>query len=145
MHGFLLALRMATCPYDSTMAVAARDVQIPPAMVQSIARVESSCNPLAVSSTGALGLLQVLPSWLRTNLNAKCGTDLRDPTVNSCFGARILRYYLTRCHGAWSCALRHYSGGGYVGYEARVYLTLYRLYYHPVAPVTLAVAFPVAP
>ena len=145
MHGLLLALRLATCPYDSTLAHAAQIVQLPAVMIQSIARVESGCNPRAVSSTGALGLLQVLPSWLRSNLNAKCGSDLRDPTVNSCFGTRILRHYLYRCHGNWPCALRRYSGGGYIGYERRVYLTLYRLSHRPTPFVTLAVAFPVAP
>ena len=128
MHAIVLALAL-TCPHDPTLDAAARAARVPPAIVRAVARVESSCRPDAVSITGALGLMQVLPSWGRSNLTARCdplahilhaAPSLTTPAINACFGARILRYELARAHGSWRRALRGYSGNAYPAYEAHV-------------------------
>lgn len=135
MHALLLALALA-CPHDPTLDAAARSARIPPAMAQAVARVESNCDPTAVSATGALGLLQVLPSWGRSNLTWRCdpltrvlggSPALTWPTVNACFGTRILRYEFARSHGSWRRALGAYSGHSYPHYVPQVRAALRRL------------------
>lgn len=126
MHALLLALVITTCPHDSTVGAAATSARVPPVLAQAVTAVESNCDPRAVSPTGARGLMQILPSWIRTNLAARCGTDLFDPAVNACFGTRILRYEYART-GDWHLALDAYSGRSYPLYEPRVRAAMRRL------------------
>lgn len=65
-------------------------------------------DPAARSSVGAVGLMQVMPfhagGW-------RCdGTDLTDPEVNICHGARILAHALHRARGDLDTALLRYNG-----------------------------------
>lgn len=65
-------------------------------------------DPEARSSVGAVGLMQVMPfhagAW-------RCGgTDLTDPEVNICHGARILAHALQRARGDLDTALLRYNG-----------------------------------
>ena len=122
----LLALQI-TCPHDDVIRREARAAGIPPTIALAVMHVESACRPEAVGSPvitargdtiHARGLMQVMPRWLRTNLRARCGADLHDPTTSACFGARILAYEYAR-FGNWPAALRAYSGNT-PGYEAMV-------------------------
>lgn len=119
MFALLLALQVlapaAPCVHDSVLAAAASAARVPAILLRAVARVESRCDPLVVSTSGARGLMQVMPSWLRSNLSARCGTDLHDPATSACFGARILAYEHHR-FGSWPRALAAYSGytPGYV-------------------------------
>ena len=92
---------------------------LPPRLTLAVAYVESRCGIHArESSSGALGVMQVMPFWARTNLRARCGADLRDARVSLCYGTRILRHYLARCRGNLDCALARYSGYS-LGYARR--------------------------
>ena len=60
-----------------------------PNLVLSIMAIESDFNPNAVSSVGALGLMQVMPHWKKV-LNLQ---ELTDPEVSIHAGIQILGFY----------------------------------------------------
>jgi soluble lytic murein transglycosylase-like protein len=91
---------------------AANRFAMSPALLLGVIATESGFNRRAVSSAGAKGLMQVLPSG---------GKDLSDPVVNVAIGSTILRGYLDASGGDLNSALSRYSGGG-KGYARRVAL-----------------------
>ena len=92
--------------YDATIAQAANQYGIPPALLSSLINVESAFNPNAVSSAGAAGLTQLMPATA-ANLG---GSNPFDPTQSIYGGAQALAqdYQAT---GNWTDALRYYNGG----------------------------------
>jgi len=93
---------------------------VPPQLILAIAYVESRCGIHEEHvSSGALGIMQVMPFWTKSNLRARCGANLRRARVNLCYGTHILRHYLARCRGNLNCALARYSGNA-PGYAAKV-------------------------
>lgn len=105
--------------YPATFADAvtrgANGAGLDPNLVASVALQESAYNPLAVSSAGALGLLQVMPA-VGAELARSAGlrhfesADLFDPTTNATLGARHLGEYRNR-FGSIPRALAAYNGG----------------------------------
>ncbi len=86
----------------------ARRAQLPPELVLALIDVESRFRPSAVSSAGALGLMQVMPFW-----KAEIGRpqdDLHDIDTNLRYGCTILAHYLARERGDWTQALARYNG-----------------------------------
>jgi soluble lytic murein transglycosylase-like protein len=63
---------------------------LPSSLVHSVIQVESNYNPWAISSKGALGLMQLIPSTAR-RFGVK---DAFNPLENLKGGARYLRYLL---------------------------------------------------
>ena len=77
-------------------------------LVLAVIDVESSFDPFAVSSAGAVGLMQVMPFWPRElGLSTR---DLLDVELNVRMGASILAYYLERERGDYRRALGRYNG-----------------------------------
>lgn len=70
---------------------AALHVGLPPAIVHSIARAESSYREDAVSPKGAIGLMQLMPKTA-----AELDVDPHDPAQNAEAGARYLRDLLQK-------------------------------------------------
>lgn len=85
--------------------------RVPPDLVLSIIDVESRFDRWAVSSTGAQGLMQIMPFWLRQAGHP--GDNLFDPRTNLRLGCTILAYYLRRAHGDIAEALQAYYGRRY--------------------------------
>lgn len=86
----------------------ARRAGLPPELVLALIDVESRFQPAAVSSAGALGLMQVMPFW-----KAEIGRqqdDLHDIDTNLRYGCTILAHYLQREQGDWTRALARYNG-----------------------------------
>lgn len=79
---------------------------LPPALVESVARVESSLRPAAVSPKGALGLMQLMPATAQA-----LAADPRDPFQNIDAGARLLRELLIKYDGDVIKALSAYNAG----------------------------------
>jgi soluble lytic murein transglycosylase-like protein len=79
-----------------------------PELVLAVIDVESRFDPLALSSKGAMGLMQVMPFWA-AELGAMVG-DLFDIPTNIRFGCAILRQYLERERGDLLPALQRYNG-----------------------------------
>lgn len=79
-----------------------------PQLVLAVIDVESAFDPFAVSSAGAVGLMQVMPFWPRElGLSIR---DLLDVELNVRMGTSILAYYLTREDGDYRRALARYNG-----------------------------------
>jgi soluble lytic murein transglycosylase-like protein len=79
-----------------------------PQLVLAVIDVESAFDPFAVSSAGAVGLMQVMPFWpSQLGLSNK---DLIDVELNIRMGTSILAYYLERERGDYRRALGRYNG-----------------------------------
>jgi len=79
-----------------------------PQLVLAVIDVESAFDPFAVSSAGAVGLMQVMPFWPRElGLSNK---DLIDVELNIRMGTSILAHYLERERGDYIRALGRYNG-----------------------------------
>jgi soluble lytic murein transglycosylase-like protein len=105
---------------DHVYCEAKRDpaLQIPPDLVLALIEVESRFNAWAVSPTGAVGLMQVMPFWPR-QLGVQ--NQLVRVAPNIRMGCEILRYYLRVEHHDWTRALARYNGSiGRNGYPALV-------------------------
>jgi len=85
---------------------AARRTGLPPALVESVARVESNLRADAVSPKGALGVMQLMPATARA-LEA----DPHDTVQNIDAGARLLRELLIKYDGNVVKALSAYNAG----------------------------------
>ena len=95
-----------------------------PQLVLAVIDVESSFNPFAVSSAGAVGMMQVMPFWPQELGLTK--RDLLDIEMNIRMGTSILAYYLERERGDYRRALARYNGS--VGRRAYPDLVLNRLH-----------------
>lgn len=78
-----------------------------PDLVYAVAAVESAFNPRAISSKGALGLMQLMPDTA-TRFGV---ADAFDPVENVMGGTRYLRYLLDLFRGDLRLALAAYNAG----------------------------------
>jgi soluble lytic murein transglycosylase-like protein len=79
---------------------------LPPAFVASVAQVESGFRPDAVSSKGAIGVMQLMPDTARA-----LSADPRNPAQNIDAGTRLLRELLIKYDGNVVKALSAYNAG----------------------------------
>lgn len=107
----------------------ARNAKIAPELVLAVIDVESRFNRFAVSSSGAQGLMQIMPFWL--DEIGKPGDNLFDVQTNLRFGCTILKYYLEREKGGMVGALARYNGSyGKPQYPTLVINALNKRWYH---------------
>src|ERR1700760_1784642 len=81
---------------------------LPPGLVLAVIDVESRFDRWAVSSAGAVGLMQVMPFWPE-----KLGMrryELVHDSPNIRMGCAILRFYLQQEHHDYARALARYNG-----------------------------------
>ena len=79
-------------PYQDFVAQAARQFAIPADWIAAVMRVESNGYAKAVSSKGALGLMQIMPTtWLDLRSRYQLGADPFDPRDNILAGAAYLQ------------------------------------------------------
>ncbi|MFO7603782.1 MAG: lytic transglycosylase domain-containing protein [Gammaproteobacteria bacterium] len=96
-----------------------------PELVLAVIDVESNFDRFAISSAGALGLMQVMPFWLKEI--GRPGDNLFDLHTNLRMGCTILRYYLDKEKGNLTTALMRYNGSlGSFRYTNRVFTRLDR-------------------
>lgn len=100
-----------------------RRLGLPPALVMAVIDVESRFDRWAVSSAGAVGLMQIMPFWPR-ELGMRNEQLVRIPQ-NIRMGCTILKYYLDREKGDYTRALARYNGS--VGRRNYADLVLTRL------------------
>jgi soluble lytic murein transglycosylase-like protein len=90
---------------DAIRDAAARYV-LPPAFVESVAKVESALKTGAVSPKGAIGVMQLMPGTARS-----LAADPNDPEQNIDAGTRLLRELLLKYDGDVAKALAAYNAG----------------------------------
>lgn len=86
----------------------ARRLQLPPGLVMAVIDVESRFDRWAVSSAGAVGLMQIMPFWPH-ELGMTNDQLVRIPQ-NIRMGCTILKFYLDMEKGNYTKALARYNG-----------------------------------
>ncbi|MGH8258390.1 MAG: transglycosylase SLT domain-containing protein [Steroidobacteraceae bacterium] len=84
------------------------ETRLPPGLVMALIDVESRFDRWAVSSAGAVGLMQVMPFWPE-QLGMK-RYELTHVAANVRMGCAILRFYLREEHHNYARALARYNG-----------------------------------
>ena len=93
--------------FENYFQIAAETYQIPENLLKAVAKAESDFNPNAVSSCGAQGIMQLMPSTARS-LGV---SNSFDPAQNIMGGAKYLRQMLDNFDGDVSRALAAYNAG----------------------------------
>ena len=98
-----------------------KQTNMSPELIIGIIQVESSFNPMAISSKNARGLMQVMPEWVK-KFNLKKVSDLHDIDTNIQSGIKVLKIHIEEANGNISKGLYRYVGksNSYAGkvYEA---------------------------
>jgi len=84
-------------------------VGLDPLLIVAVIAVESRFNPIAESTMGAQGLMQVIPSYHKDRLEAAGVDSVLDPHANIRLGAQILKEYIRR-GGTEVAGLQLYNG-----------------------------------
>jgi soluble lytic murein transglycosylase-like protein len=93
--------------YAPYIAAASRVTRLDADLIEAIIAAESAFDPLALSSTGALGLMQLMPATAE-----RFGvTDRLDPAQNILGGARYLSFLLHKFNNNLKLALAAYNAG----------------------------------
>lgn len=100
-------------PYETEVAAASKQSGVDRALIWAVMKRESKFNPDAVSSSGAVGLMQLMPGTAReTAKKAGIGNfSLYEPRDNVMLGALQLRMLLKRFDGNVIYALAAYNAG----------------------------------
>jgi len=93
--------------YNDTILAMANSKSVDPALVRAVIHAESSFNPTAVSRTGAMGLMQLMPGTA-----ARFGVgNAFDPQENIRGGVTYLRFLLDKFNGDIRLAAAGYNAG----------------------------------
>lgn len=111
-----LAIKKAShpTPYGETVALCSAEFGVPESVVYAVIKTESDFDPLAVSSVGARGLMQMMESTF-DDVRRELGQthtydDLFTPEISIRYGTYYLRY-LYDMFGSWHLAFAAYNGG----------------------------------
>ncbi|MCF7969982.1 MAG: lytic transglycosylase domain-containing protein [Methylococcaceae bacterium] len=93
--------------YTSIIAAAAEKHGLDPNLVHAVIQSESAYDAKAISSAGAVGLMQLMPETAR-----QYGADDRkDPTQNIFAGTRYLKYLIGLFDGNLKLSIAAYNAG----------------------------------
>jgi soluble lytic murein transglycosylase-like protein len=96
-----------SAPFEASINEHARRQRVAADLVRAVIQVESAFNPIAVSSKGAMGLMQLMPATA-TELGV---VNPFDPDQNIRGGVTYLRQLLNRYDGNVEVALAAYNAG----------------------------------
>ncbi|MBB5704110.1 hypothetical protein FHS76_004025 [Ochrobactrum daejeonense] len=102
---------VAAHPHAAHIAEASRRFGIPPPWIVAVMRAESAGDVRAVSSAGAMGLMQVMPdTWAELRIRHGLGRNPYDPRDNILAGTAYLREMWDR-YGDIAAMLAAYNAG----------------------------------
>ena len=96
-----------SAPFEASITEHAQRQRVAADLVRAVIQVESAFNPIAVSSKGAMGLMQLMPATA-TELGV---VNPFDPDQNIRGGVAYLRRLLDRYNGNVELALAAYNAG----------------------------------
>ncbi len=103
--------------FDAHIAEASQRFGIPASWISAVIKVESSGNPSAVSSAGAMGLMQIMPgTWAELRRTYSFGDDPFDPRENILAGTAHLRAMYDRFGSPGFLAAYNAGPARYEGY-----------------------------
>jgi soluble lytic murein transglycosylase len=111
-----VSARIYPIHYGTTIGVVSQQYGIDPYMVAAVAKAESDFDPEAVSTAGAVGIMQLMPDtadWI-TGLSSWRGPDdpvLTNPADSLELGACYLGYLVDEFDGATKPTLAAYNAG----------------------------------
>ena len=102
-----------------------------PELIQAIVEKESNYNENAVSSHGAIGLMQVIPRWNQDRMDRLGVKDLTDPYQNILCGTDLISeladkyedlYLVLMCYnqGEYGGAIEQWENGQYSDYAVSI-------------------------
>ena len=101
------AASMKTTKYDAYFKKAAKKYGVSESLLKAIAKAESNFNPRDLSSSGAMGVMQLMPETARS-----LGVDdPYDPEQNIMGGAKCISQKLKEFNGDVKLALAAYNAG----------------------------------
>ena len=119
-------------PYGPYIAEAAQRFGVPEAWIRAVMRVESAGDVRAISSAGAMGLMQIMPAtWSELRVRHRLGGNPYDPRDNILAGTAYLREMYDRYGSPGFLAAYNAGPGRYEEHlagrplpaETRAYLT----------------------
>ncbi|CAM5611443.1 Membrane-bound lytic murein transglycosylase C [Aquamicrobium terrae] len=103
----------AAHPYAAHIAEASQRFGIPEHWIRAVLRAESAGDVRAVSSAGAMGLMQVMPdTWAGLRVSYGLGRDPYDPRDNIMAGTAYLREMFDRYGNVGSMLAAYNAGPG---------------------------------
>ena len=106
-----VARAVADDPHGDYIAEASQRFGIPEHWIRAVLRAESAGDVRAISSAGAMGLMQVMPdTWASLRVRYRLGRDPYDPRDNILAGSAYLREMWDR-YGNVAAMLAAYNAG----------------------------------
>ena len=96
--------------YDTIINEASEKYSVPKDLIKAVIKQESNYMPNAVSSKGAIGLMQIMPST-GALLGIEDKESLKDPYTNIMTGTKYLSQMLNRYDGRLDLSLSAYNAG----------------------------------
>ena len=93
--------------FAGKIAEVASRYEVPEALIQAVVEIESAYDPDAISRTGAVGLMQLMPATARRYGVA----NRRNPSANLAGGTRYLKDLLERFDSNLDLAIAGYNAG----------------------------------
>ncbi len=106
-----------------------------PQLILALITVESKFNKSALSSKGAIGMMQVMPFW-KTQIGTS-NQSLFDIETNIRYGCTILRYYWERSGFDMNRALVAYNGSLGKSWYSELVMNVYYTYWQPATVVEI--------
>lgn len=106
-------------PHAAHVAEASQRFGVPAAWIRAVMRAESAGDVRAISSAGAMGLMQIMPdTWADLRVRHRLGSDPYDPRDNILAGAAYLREMYDRYGSPGFLAAYNAGPGRYEEYLA---------------------------